>query len=37
VAAPATARRLAPVSHVQALLIVVMVFVAVAMARGYGA
>jgi len=37
VAVPATARRLALISHVQALLIVLMVFIAVSMARGYGA
>ena len=33
----ATARRLAIISHVQATFIVLMVFAAVAMARGYGA
>ena len=35
VAVPGTARIMATISHVQALLIVVMVFAAVAMARGY--
>ncbi len=37
VADPAVARRIATISHVQALLVVMMVFAAVAMARGYGA
>lgn len=37
VALPATARRIATISHVQALLVVLMVFFAVAMARGFGA
>jgi putative membrane protein len=37
VADPAAARRIAIFSHVQATLIVLMVFAAVAMARGYGA
>lgn len=35
VAVPATARLIATISHVQALLVVAMVFTAVAMARGY--
>lgn len=35
VAVPATARRIATISHMQALLVVLMVFAAVAMARGY--
>jgi putative membrane protein len=35
--APATANRLATISYVQALLVVCMVFAAVAMARGVGA
>ena len=35
--APATARRLATISYVQALLVVCMVFAATAMARGAGA
>jgi len=34
---PARARRMATVSHLQAAILVVMVFVAVALARGYGA
>ena len=33
----AAGRRIAIISHVQAMLVVVMVFIAVAMARGYGA
>ena len=33
---PATARRIATISHVEALLVVLMVLAAVAMARGYG-
>jgi len=33
----ATARRIAIISHIQATLVVLMVFAAVAMARGYGA
>lgn len=33
----AAARRIAIISHVQALLVVIMVFFATAMARGYGA
>jgi putative membrane protein len=37
VAVPGTARIMATISHVQALLIVAMVFAAVAMARGYNA
>ncbi|MGH7663096.1 MAG: DUF2214 family protein [Gemmatimonadaceae bacterium] len=37
VADPGTARRIAIISHVQALLVVLMVFAAVAMARGLGA
>jgi putative membrane protein len=37
VADVATARRIATISHVQATLVVLMVFAAVAMARGYGA
>lgn len=37
VADPATARRLATISGVQALLVVVMVVLAVTMARGFGA
>jgi putative membrane protein len=36
-AARGTARRIAIISHVQALLVVLMVFVASAMARGFGA
>jgi putative membrane protein len=36
VAAPAAARRIATISHVQALLVVLMVVAAVAMARGLG-
>lgn len=35
VAVPGTARLIATISHVQALLIVLMIFAAVAMARGY--
>lgn len=35
VAVPGTARIMATISHIQALLIVLMVFAAVAMARGY--
>lgn len=35
VAVPGTARLMATISHLQALLVVVMVFAAVAMARGY--
>jgi uncharacterized membrane protein len=35
VAVPGTARAIATISHVQALLVVVMVFAAAAMARGY--
>ena len=34
---PAAARRIAAVSYIEAALVVAMVFVAVAMARGYGA
>jgi putative membrane protein len=34
---PGTARRIALISHIEALVVVAMVFVAVAMARGYGA
>ena len=37
VADPAAARRIAMFSHIQATLVVLMVFAAVAMARGYGA
>ena len=37
VVSPRYARRIATVSHVEALLVVLMVFAAVAMARGYGA
>jgi len=33
---PVTAKRLATISHVQALLVVLLIFAAVAMARGYG-
>lgn len=33
---PATAKRIATVSHVQALILVLMIFAAAAMARGYG-
>ena len=33
---PATARRIAMLSHIEALLLVLMVFAAAAMARGYG-
>jgi len=33
---PATARRIATISHIEALLIVLMVFAASAMARGFG-
>jgi putative membrane protein len=36
VAAPATARRIAMISHIEALLVVLMVFAAAAMARGFG-
>ena len=36
-AAPATGRRMAIISHVEALLVVIMIFVSVAMARGLGA
>lgn len=36
IAAPAAARRIATISHVQALLVVLMVFAAVSMARGLG-
>jgi hypothetical protein len=36
VAVPATARRIATISNVQALLVVIMVFLAVTMARGLG-
>ena len=36
VANPAAARRIAMFSHIQAALVVLMVFAAVAMARGYG-
>ena len=36
VAIPATARKIATISTIQALLIVIMVFLAVAMARGFG-
>jgi putative membrane protein len=35
-ALPATAKRMATISHVEALLVVLMVFFAAAMARGYG-
>ena len=35
-ASPAVARRMATISHVEALLVVLMVFAAAAMARGYG-
>ena len=35
-ATPAVARRIATLSHVEALLVVLMVFFAAAMARGYG-
>ena len=34
--APGVARRIATISHVEALLVVLMVFAAAAMARGYG-
>jgi putative membrane protein len=37
VAAPDDARKIALISHIQAALVVLMVFAAVAMARGYGA
>ena len=37
VADPAAARRIAMFSHIEATLVVLMVFAAVAMARGYGA
>jgi len=37
VAVPATARRIAAISTIQALLVVLMVFFAVAIARGFGA
>lgn len=37
VADPAAAKRIAIISHVEALLVVMIVFAAVAMARGYGA
>jgi putative membrane protein len=36
VVAPAAAHRIAIISHIQALLVVLMVFAAAAMARGYG-
>jgi putative membrane protein len=36
IVAPATARRIATISHIEALLIVLMVFAASAMARGFG-
>jgi putative membrane protein len=36
VADPAVARRIAIISHIQATLVVIIVFLAVAMARGYG-
>lgn len=36
VSSPGRARRLATISHIQALLVVLMVFAAVTMARGYG-
>jgi putative membrane protein len=36
VVAPATARRIATISHIEALLVVLMVFAAAAMARGFG-
>jgi putative membrane protein len=36
VVAPATASRIATISHIEALIVVVMVFVAAAMARGVG-
>lgn len=36
VAVPATARRIATISHLQALLVVIMVFLAATMARGFG-
>jgi putative membrane protein len=36
IVAPATARRIATISHVEALLIVLMVLAATGMARGYG-
>jgi putative membrane protein len=35
-ASPATARKVATISHVQALILVLMIFAAVSMARGYG-
>ena len=35
-ASPAVAKRMATISHVEALLVVLMVFAAAAMARGYG-
>jgi putative membrane protein len=36
IVAPATARRIATISHVEALLIILMVLAAAGMARGYG-
>jgi putative membrane protein len=36
IVAPATARRIAMISHIEALLVVLMVFAAVGMARGLG-
>jgi len=36
IVAPATARRIAMISHIEALLVVLMVFAAVGMARGWG-
>jgi putative membrane protein len=36
IVAPATARHIATISHIQALLIVLMVFAAAGMARGFG-
>jgi putative membrane protein len=37
IAAPATTRRIATISHIEALLVVLIVFAAVSMARGLGA
>jgi putative membrane protein len=35
-ASPATARQIATISHIEALVVVLMIFAAAAMARGYG-
>ena len=36
IVAPATARRIAMISHIEALLVILMVFAAAGMARGFG-